>query len=102
MPPLETRHVWSFTSSGAGTAQDAMGYCYEHSWYLETGPGTTATIAIETARNSTAAFARLNSTTYALSTGSALLLQTTGPLLSVRPYVVAMTTGTVTVELIGV
>ena len=101
MPLIENRMTWSFTSSGSqSTSAIAIGGMNrELTAYVQTKENTTATVQMLSGRTSTSPGAVIGSTS--LSTGATHIMQFTGPFLSLWPYVTAMTTGTVTVEIIG-
>jgi hypothetical protein len=103
MPILETRNSWTFAataSTGALKAYDVRASAQSLSFYVEAGPGCTATVNIQTRfGSSSGAYATLS--TVNLSTGTVSVVQFLGPLSWVRPYCVAKTTGVLTVELIG-
>ena len=99
MPIREAHHKWSFTSTGSGdwvTVDNAR----ELSFYINTAAGSTATVRIQSAADSTSFAVTLGSTTYTLDASSGVLVQFTGPFGVVRPRVSDMT-GTVVVHLFG-
>lgn len=94
---------WTFAAAattGGLKAQNMRGYSERFSAYIETGPGCTATVRLESRAGSSAGpYATLGSTT--LTTSVMNIQQFAGPLEWVRPYCVAKTTGVLTVELFG-
>ena len=104
MPILETSAKWTFAaaaSTGALKAHNCNGGAQALSFYIETGPGCTATVNIQTrSGSSSGAYATL-STTAMSDTSAVAIVQFLGPLEWVRPYCTAKTTGVLTVHLIG-
>lgn len=106
MAILETSAKWTFVepaSTGAVglKAIDCHGYAQALSFYVESGPGCTATVNIQTrVGSSSGAWANL-CTLVMDSTTAMKVVQFLGPLGWVRPYATAKTTGTLTVELLG-
>ena len=101
---LNSAHAkWDFlgtASTGALKAVNVRGYSERFTAYLETGPGCTATVRMETRSGSSAGpYGVLGSTT--LSTSAVIPMQFNGPLEWIRPYCVAKTTGPLSVELFG-
>ena len=103
MPILENSNGWealATASTGALKAYNAQGRAAALTFYVETGAGCTSTIQIQTRiGSSSGAYATLS--TVNNSTSAVNVVQFLGPLAWVRPYVVAKTTGTLTVQLIG-
>lgn len=103
MPILENSYGWTAeaaASTGAMKAHNARGGAAALSFYVETGPGCTSTVQIQTRiGSSSGAYATLS--TVNNSTSQVNVVQFLGPLEWVRPYVVAKTTGVLTVQLIG-
>lgn len=104
MPILENSNSWSFletASTGALKAYDASGRAAALSFYVESGPGCSATIQIQTRIGSSSGAYAVLSTIVNGSTSQVNVAQFLGPLAWVRPYCVAKTTGTLTVTVIG-
>ena len=104
MPILENSYGWTAAaaaSTGALKAYNARGSATELSFYVETGPGCSATIQIQSRISSSAGPYAVVSTVINGSTSQMNLVQVLGPLEWVRPYVVSKTTGVLTVQLIG-
>lgn len=95
--------VWTFAeaaTTGALKAQNVRGVSDRFTAYLETGPGCTATVRLESRGGSSAGpYGVLGSTT--LTTSAVIPMQFAGPLEWVRPYCAAKTTGVLTVALFG-
>lgn len=95
---------WTFletASTGALKALSVRGYSERFTAYIETGSGCTATVRMESRAGSSAGpYGSLTNST-ALSTSAVKIEQFNGPLEWVRPYCVAKTTGTLTVQLFG-
>lgn len=98
------------TSSGASTVvydNPGLRTCRNVTIVAETQvDADTAVIAIEHARTSTSPFVRLGSTAYALASSAApeaIVIQLTGPLFAIRPFVISKTASTtvVNIALIG-
>ncbi len=90
---LEAKHAWTFAqSTGAGKAIKLSPSVANISVYFTTSSGCTATVQLETAAESSEGpYASLGSAS-ALSTGSAVLHQFSGPMEWVRPRVASMST----------
>lgn len=89
---------WLFgsgSSTGAhGTIFDGLGLrdCRNLSFHIAKGAETsTVSVGIEAGLDSTSPFVRMGSTAYALSSGEIQVVQLTGPLQAVRPYLIART-----------
>ena len=112
MPIPEAFFRWpALDSSGASTTVygdngDLRG-CRNITITIEKGAAAdTAVVGIEHARTSTSPFVRMGSTAYLLDSsavGQSVTAQFTGPLFTIRPYVISKTASTtiVTVALIG-
>lgn len=101
---LEVRHTWSLGES-TGVAENVLrldGHTREHTVYLETAAGSTASVELVSARNSTGPFAVLGSS-QTLSSGALVILGFTGPYLYVAPRLIAIdsTSNRVTVTWVG-
>lgn len=104
MAILESDYQWIYStaaSTGASTtAFDSRGMSQSLSFYIETGPGCTATINIQSrVGTSTGPYATLSTTS--LSTGAVSLVQFLGPMGWVRPYVTSKSTGDLSIRLLG-
>lgn len=104
MPILESDFSWTLTtttSTGASTSPfDSRGMSQSLSFYIETGPGCTATVNIQSrVGNSSGPYATLSTTS--LSTSAVTLVQFLGPMGWVRPNVASKSTGDLTVRLLG-
>ena len=95
--------TWSTTaliSSGAAAAYDGEGLktCRNLTFTIETrAVADTAVVGLEYARTSTSPFVRMGSTAYALASSGALeaqIVQLSGPVGAVRPYVISKTGST--------
>lgn len=97
---VEFDKTWTFTSTGAGVWQDAY-TAGNLTFYVETAPGSTATILLEHRRQAsslTVAFATAVNMAQAASTAQAYA----GAYYQIRPRVTDMTsTGTVYVQAVG-
>lgn len=107
----ETHYKWTLTSTGASTnvfegfgprtAQNFTFSCQTE------GSATTAAIGIEAGVPSdaltvgvSAKFERMGSTLYTLSSLAATIIQVTGPLAAIRPYVIDKTNSTTVVQIV--
>lgn len=103
MPIPEHNHPWSFAetaTTGALKAFDTKGYSQSLTFYVESGPGCTATVQLQTrVGSSSGVYATLSTSNN--STSVVNVVQFLGPLGWVRPYCTAKTTGTLTVRLLG-
>lgn len=93
---------WLLTSTGAGTvnADDALKNCQRLTIIADClVAGDTATIGIESGPNSTGFFDRMGSTAYTISSGAAVTIQLSGPLLAIRPYYINRTASTSSVRI---
>jgi len=99
MDALGIRQRWTLTSTGRGTPVNAKGYPTWWTFYFATNATSTATINVETAMSTSVAWATLGSRT--LSTNDAAVVRVEGPLIMIAPRIEAMSSGTVTVEVVG-
>lgn len=101
MSVQQSRYTWALdTVSTAGTAIDFRGFGVENSFYVENGAASSGTITIESARTSSGPWATIASTGMA-TTGTAAVMEVTGPLLFVRPRVASTVGGTWTIEAVS-
>ena len=102
MPIREAHHVWTFTSTNSTAAWATVDNAREVSFYINTAAGSTATVILQSAADSTSFAVNLGSTSHNLGASSGVLVQFTGPFGLVRPRVSDITsTGTVVVHLFG-
>ena len=103
MAVLEASHVWEFaeTASTRVTLKAFRDRAYSQalSFYIETGPGCTATVVLESRAGSSSGVYQALST-QSLSTSAVTVVQMLGPLEWVRPRA-DKSTGTLTVRLLG-
>ncbi len=98
--------IWTFsTAASTGAvglkAFDAQGVSERFSVIYEAGPGSSATLRMETAMGSSAGtYVPVTGTSTAVST-SVSLQQFAGPLQWIRPYATVKSTGALTVRLMG-
>lgn len=100
----EFNYPWSFTSTGDGNRVDGR-TVFEWTFYIETAAGTTATVEILSARDTTSTTVGVVlGSSQTLDSGSLTrILQFTGPFCAIWPRVASMTsTGTVIVRGLGV
>lgn len=96
---LQNKYAWTdFTASTAGTAIDFQGFGLETSFYVETGAASSGVVTIKSGRSSNGPWATIASTTVS-STGAAVVMEVTGPLLWVQPTVAS--TGTWKIEAVS-
>lgn len=104
MPIAEAHHIWTLTSTGAGTAKEGLRTCGFLTLLLQANE-STASVGIEVGRSSTSPFVRMGSTSYDLGWGESQVVQMDGPVPAIRPYLIgplASTSASVVVELFGV
>lgn len=88
---------WSFesgSSTGAhGTIFDNVGLrlCQNLTLQLICGNGGTCSFGIEVGTDSTSGFSRMGSTAYEMSSASQQVVQFSGPVEAIRPYLIART-----------
>ena len=89
--------VWrmgSGTDTGASTTVfDNMGLraCRNLSLYLASDTASTMSIGIEVGVDSTSPWVRMGSTAYTLGAGDAVVVQFSGPVEAIRPYLITRT-----------
>ena len=101
---LESDFTWTLSTAAStgpsSVAFDTKGFAQSLSFYIETGPGCTATVQIQSrVGNSTGPYATLSTTS--MSTSAVSLVQFLGPMGWVRPNVASKSTGDLTVRLLG-
>ena len=103
MAVLETSYSWDFAATASTRATlkafHTRGYAQALTFYIETGAGCTATVALESrAGSSSGVYQALSTQT--LSTSAVSVVQMLGPLEWVRPRA-DKSTGTLMVRLLG-
>jgi len=104
---LEINFPWTLTSTGAAaTACDGAGLRWAQQLTFSVAcqaPADTCSFGIEAAPQNSTLFTRMGSTLYSVSSGACAIVQLTGPLQQVRPYLISRTASTsiVTVQLDG-
>lgn len=108
MPIPEVFFKWVLTSTGASATvfgeTGQLRHCRNLTFLVDASvAGDTAFIGIESGPTDTGFFDRMGSTAYSVSSGVSATIQFSGPLLCVRPYLVARTASTsiVNVTLVG-
>jgi hypothetical protein len=100
MPILEYDRLWTFTSTGAGTWQDAH-WAQNVTFHIETAAGSTATVVLEQRRHGGSAAAAFEAAIN-MGASSAVTRAYSGAYYQVRPRVTDITsTGTVYIQGIG-
>ena len=99
MPQPELDYTWTLTSTGGGAWVDCRAFARETSFYVQSAAGSSASIQIETARDSTSYAIKLG-TAQTVDASSGVLLQFTGAYRLMRPYSSNLS-GTVVVYLTG-
>lgn len=91
MPLNEIDYLWTFTSTGNGTAIDGR-TGREWTFHVECPSGSTGEVEIQTAQNSTAIAVVIGSSQAIASSGGAgVVLQFSGPFASIWPRCIKLT-----------